>query len=852
MRVTHKSLPLMLLGVLGLLLMLGLLLFDGVVSRGLREEAARQQRARAEELTAMLDARLATSAQVATTLAALVGEARSQRDLEWLLERTLQSTDPSSVHGAGIFFVPYGFERGTRYMGPYVHRDAAGRLVLTYAWAPPAYDYLSANWYQQALEHPGMPFFTEPFRAGDSVYQSVTHTFTDARGALRGMVTVDATLEQLQRLVAQAPTRPEDLFYISGASGALIAHPWEQELLDWARARGRPVNELSMLNLADLREYEREHGLDRTLNTIAQPLKRAGWSVHVATDEAALLRGVHRLHFVVLTCGLVLGAGLVAAALAVRRSLRIEELLRELEEQRRLRRQLATSERKLRQVVDTALDAVMAIDDKGIIVDWNTRAEEMYGWRKEEALGRSTVELLMPERDRARTTHELQGLASSSPASLHRKRREFIALRRGGEEFPIEVSTSAVDDGPRRIYYSFVNDITERRRKEAAMQQLLAELRQRTTELHAILEHMVDGVLVADSQGRLTLVNTSARKLFGIGAGPGELRLTPEVIVRRRFQTPDGRPYTFDTMPLPRALRGEVVRGVDVRVSGKDGRPTIVRINAAPIRDEAERVVAAVALARDVTAAVELERLKDEFLRVAAHELKTPVAVVKSYAQLALRTEAALSPALRRLLEGVNRGADRLDQVVRTLLDASQAQLGALHVEPGHVPVRPLLEDAVARAATLHPRHPFRVRAAPDAHAWGDRERLFQVLLELLDNAARYSPPDSAVDVTASEEEGEVEVAIRDQGVGISRDHMAHIFERFYRPHSGTPHDRGGMGLGLYLSREIIRHHGGQLVLESHPGEGTTVRIRLPRSPPTHVSPPGEAPDGSEPAPATQ
>jgi len=216
--------------------------------------------------------------------------------------------------------------------------------------------------------------------------------------------------------------------------------------------------------------------------------------------------------------------------------------------------------------------------------------------------------------------------------------------------------------------------------------------------------------------------------------------------------------------------------------------------------------------------------------------------VMKSFAQLALKTDAGRDTALGRLLEGIDRGVNRIDRVVRTLLDVSQLHLRQLRLEKEPLELKSLVEDTARRMAELHPRHPIHVRADEEVAVWGDPARLEQVLVALLDNAARYSPTPAPVEVTVATEGESARVSIRDEGIGIAADKQARLFNRFYRPHAGTVHDRGGLGVGLYIAREIVQQHGGQLTLESREGEGTTVIIRLPLHP---------AHDGADVAPFT-
>ncbi|WP_375765104.1 ATP-binding protein [Archangium gephyra] len=376
---------------------------------------------------------------------------------------------------------------------------------------------------------------------------------------------------------------------------------------------------------------------------------------------------------------------------------------------------------------------------------------------------------------------------------------------------------------------ALVRTLAERQRQEEERRRLLAQVQRRSAELQAIIESMVEAVIVVDAGGNVTLANRAALALFGQSSCEGH-----RLDTAYQEQTPqglEGQVLAFDALPLPRALRGEQVDDADLVVNlPPPNRRRVLRVNAAPIQDESGHVIAAVAVGRDITQAIELERLQSEFVKMAAHELKTPLAVMKSFAQLACRT-AHPPPALRRQLEGISVGADRMDRVVRTLLDASQLQLGRLHLEKKELSLRALVEAAAASTAARHPRHPLHVRPGPDAWVLGDRTRLEQVLTELMDNAARYSAAGSPVEVSLTVEDGEVEVSIRDEGIGIAEEQRERIFERFYRAHAGTPHDRGGMGLGLYLSRGILLLHGGQVELESREGEGTHVRFRLPRLP---------------------
>lgn len=234
------------------------------------------------------------------------------------------------------------------------------------------------------------------------------------------------------------------------------------------------------------------------------------------------------------------------------------------------------------------------------------------------------------------------------------------------------------------------------------------------------------------------------------------------------------------------------------------------------------------AVDRDVSEMVEFDLTKDQFVRVAAHELKTPIAIMKGYAQLLLRSADGLPTALVGSLAAIDRGADRIDGVVNAVLDLSQLQLGRLELRREKIDL-PELVHVVTRRVSMRARgHDIRVTQADSVVIRGDRVRLEQVLTNLLDNAIRYSPRGGEVNVAVTVQDGTVQVSVRDHGVGIPVSKQARVFECFYRAHTDTPYDYGGMSVSLYISRQIVQRLGGTMRFESTEGCGSEFCFRLP------------------------
>ena len=176
--------------------------------------------------------------------------------------------------------------------------------------------------------------------------------------------------------------------------------------------------------------------------------------------------------------------------------------------------------------------------------------------------------------------------------------------------------------------------------------------------------------------------------------------------------------------------------------------------------------------------------------------------------------------SLRGGAQAIDRGAKRIDRLVDDLLGVSQLLMGCLELRRENVDLAELVDMVVRQNTATSAKHPIRVEGEPVV-VFADRVRLTQVLDTLLDNAIRYSPRGGDIEITVATLAHEATVCVRDHGVGIPREKQARIFERFYRAHTDTPHDYGGMGVGLYIAREVISQHDGTMWFESEEGSGS-------------------------------
>jgi signal transduction histidine kinase len=228
-------------------------------------------------------------------------------------------------------------------------------------------------------------------------------------------------------------------------------------------------------------------------------------------------------------------------------------------------------------------------------------------------------------------------------------------------------------------------------------------------------------------------------------------------------------------------------------------------------------------------------RVRDEFISIASHELKTPIAVLQGQAQLMLRRLERAAPLdaerITLAFETIVRQAGKLSRLVGQLLDVSRLQAAKLTIEREPTDLVALVQQVVATARNLSDQHPITLTAPASLQTDVDPLRLEQVLTNLLDNAVKYSPDGGPIEVAVWEPEpGVAELSVRDHGLGIPPGTRGEIFERFYQAHGSG--NRSGLGLGLYICRQIVELHGGQIRAEFPEDGGTQMIVRLPLHPP--------------------
>ena len=349
------------------------------------------------------------------------------------------------------------------------------------------------------------------------------------------------------------------------------------------------------------------------------------------------------------------------------------------------------------------------------------------------------------------------------------------------------------------------------------LQRTLGELQHEQARLRGILASVAEGIIAVDAKGRVTLVNPQAADLLEVsqqevaGAMGGELPLPGNVIEL-----------------FSRCLQANRLCGSEFELDNPRRR---LAIELAPIRTGDDEGWGAVAVVRDITAERQLEQMRRQFISDASHEIKTPLTSIGGFAAAIADGTAGTPEERTRSAALIVREVERLTRLVNELLDLSRIESGAVKLELAAVELPELIGDAVEAFSGQAQEKEVRITVEvpsdlPSVRA--DADRVYQILVNLLSNALRFSPPAGEIGIRARADNGYVRVGVKDSGPGIPGDQLGRIWERFHRADASRARQDGGTGLGLAIVRSIVEAHGGKVSAESEVGSGSTFSFTLP------------------------
>jgi PAS domain S-box-containing protein len=496
---------------------------------------------------------------------------------------------------------------------------------------------------------------------------------------------------------------------------------------------------------------------------------------------------------------------------------------------------------RLAAIVESSQDAIISKTLDGVIRTWNTGAERIFGYRAEEAVGRS-ITLIIPA-DRLDEEREILGRISRGERIEH---FETVRVAKDGRQLDISLTVSPIRDAEGRVIGAskVARDVTERKRVEEALR--TSEQRFRTLTAHAPV-----GIFLTDREGHCLFVNESWCKMAG---------LSPEEAMAQdwaRALHPEDRERVFhewyDAANTGRPFASEY------RFRTPRGEVTWLQGRAVELRDEAGVISGYIGTLTDITErreAVEAlkgaDRRKDEFLALLAHELRNPLAPLRNGLQV-MRLAADNANLVAKTRDMMDRQLSHMVRLIDDLLDISRISRNKMELRLSRVLLADVVSSAVetARPALEAAGQELTVALPPEpVHLDADLTRLAQVFGNLLNNSAKYTERGGHIELTAARDGDQVAVAVRDDGIGIPAAALPNIFDLFSQVDRSIERSTGGLGIGLALVKGLVEMHGGTVEAASPgQGKGSTFTVRLPvledRAEPSPAAPAEAWPDSS-------
>jgi PAS domain S-box-containing protein len=487
----------------------------------------------------------------------------------------------------------------------------------------------------------------------------------------------------------------------------------------------------------------------------------------------------------------------------------------------RLDTELRLSEERFRLSIDNAPIGMALVGLDGRFLRVNQCLCEIVGYPPEELMQLRFQDITHPDDLEA----DLQLADKLWKGEIPRYTLDKRYFHRDGHVVYIKLHGSAVRSADGRPLHAIaqIEDVTEQKRAEQERLDLLARIEAERKLLETVLENVPVAIALVRPDGGWALVNGALRRLVGdsVEAGKGSRSLLG------RLLDDDGRPLEAHELPSRRVFAGELVDDEEYLLR-RSGEIVAIRVKAAPLPGPSGDTTGAVIVAEDIETAKQLERLRQEWTSVVAHDLRQPISVIKLHAAL-----GCCHGGECRRMQDIRRSATRLERMVSDLLDFAQVEAHRLRIDPTTVKLAALVRDSVETTGAHVRRGTISLHVADEIPpVWADPERLEQILANLLSNAVKYRRPDTPIRVELGRQGDVAVVSVINEGEGIAADEIDRLFDRFHRTQSA----RGrapGLGLGLYITRGLVEAHGGRIWVESALGQTTAFRFSLPLSSPT-------------------
>lgn len=464
-------------------------------------------------------------------------------------------------------------------------------------------------------------------------------------------------------------------------------------------------------------------------------------------------------------------------------------------------------------IVSSSDDAIISKSLDGFITSWNRAAQNIYGYTPKEAIGKHISLIIPPD-----LLHEEEKILNTLRKGRHIDHFQTVRTTKSGKQIHVSLSISPIKDDSGKVIGAskIARDITQQKKFEQTIQ----SSRER-------LELAVDagkiGIWDWDILNNQIIWTDRVYEIHGIrkGTNVGELEK-----YRQRHHPDDAERVK---LAIEQALEGKKQYQEEFRIITPGGKTKWVETKAVVIRDAQNKPVRMLGATADITNRKNLEQQKDEFIGIASHELKTPVTSIKAYAQLLeskFRKEGNEQSAM--LLTRMNTQLNKLTGLISDLLDITKIETGKLEMHEDFFDFNELVLEIVSEIQLTTEKHKLITKLDQTKQIYGDRDRIGQVLTNFLTNAVKYSPNSNDVIISTKLSDGTITASVKDFGLGIPKEISDKVFERFFRVATSSGQTFPGIGLGLYISSQIIKRQSGAIWVESDKGKGSEFSFSLP------------------------